>query len=98
MLREQAHLQVESARLSAAAAMRFWLIRTKVERKMASTDAIIARTTKRDPRRNAGDPAEVGYDPEAEEGEVQVDEPHAAGEAGDRLRQPLLGGRLFLFR
>jgi hypothetical protein len=34
-----------SARLSAAAAMRFWLISTKVERKMASTDATIARTT-----------------------------------------------------
>jgi hypothetical protein len=30
-------------------------------------------------------------------GEVQVDEAHAADEAGDRLREPLLGGRLFLF-
>jgi hypothetical protein len=44
------------------------------------------------PGRDAGNPAEVGHDPDAEEGEVQVDEPHTAGEAGDRLRDPLLGG------
>jgi hypothetical protein len=35
-----------SARLSAAAVMRFWLINTKVDRKIASTDATIAKTTK----------------------------------------------------
>ena len=28
---------------------------------------------------------------------MQVDEPHAAGEAGDRIREPLLDGRHFLF-
>jgi hypothetical protein len=32
-----------------------------------------------------------------EEGEVQVDEPHAAGEAGDRIRDPFLDARLLLF-
>ena len=28
---------------------------------------------------------------------MQVDEPHAAGEAGDRIRDPFLDARLFLF-
>ena len=87
-----------SARLSAAAAMRFWLISTKVERKMASTEATIARTTTKDPGGNAGDPAEIGHDPEAEEGEVQVDEQHAAGKAGDvHVRNPFLDACLYLF-
>ena len=51
----------------------------------------------KDPRRECRDPAEIGHDPKAEEGEVQVDEPHAAGEAGDRIRDPFLDARLFLF-
>ena len=34
-----------SARLSASAALRFWLIRTKVDRKIASTEAAMARIT-----------------------------------------------------
>ena len=34
-----------SARLLAAAALRFWLIRTKVDKKIASTEACIARMT-----------------------------------------------------
>jgi hypothetical protein len=49
------------------------------------------------PGGHAGGPSEVGQDPEAEEGEVQVDEPHAPGEAGDRIRDPFLDARLFLF-
>ena len=40
--------------MSAAAAMRFWLISTKVDRKIASTDATIASTTK--DGSNAGTP------------------------------------------
>ena len=35
-----------SARLSEAAAVRFWLISTKVDRKIASTEASMARITK----------------------------------------------------
>ena len=46
VLGEQADLQVEVGALVGAVAMRFWLIRTKVERKIASTEATIARTTK----------------------------------------------------
>jgi hypothetical protein len=45
MLRQKAHLKSKSACLSAAADIRFWLISTKVERNMASTEATMAKVT-----------------------------------------------------
>jgi hypothetical protein len=46
-----------SARRSARAAIRFWEMSTKVERKMASTDATMARTT------NVGSKGRIGSRP-----------------------------------
>jgi len=48
------------ARLSAAALIRFWVINMKVERKMASTDATIAKVTKEGS--NLGTPSVRGRD------------------------------------
>jgi hypothetical protein len=61
----------------------------KVERKIASDESRI-------PRRNAGHQAEIGRDPKSEDAQMQIDEGHAAGEAGDEARDALLGGRLGL--
>jgi len=45
VLRQQVDLQIETSRRSAASAARFCVISTKVDRKMASTDATVARMT-----------------------------------------------------
>jgi hypothetical protein len=76
-----------SARLSAAAAMRFWLMRMKVDRKIASTDH--GQHHKRlVPWSHTGHPAEIRNDPEPKRRKVKAHEPHTAGEGGDRVRKP----------
>ena len=60
-------------------------MRTKVVRKIASTEAIIPRTTKVGSQgARPGDEAEVGDDPGAEDGGVGDDRPHAAEKSRDR--------------
>jgi hypothetical protein len=46
VLGEQIDLQIKVSAFVRCSAMRFWLISMKVERKMASTDATIAKITK----------------------------------------------------
>jgi hypothetical protein len=46
VLGQEADLEVEVGALVGAACMRFWLMSTKVERKIASTEAHMASTTK----------------------------------------------------
>ena len=74
-----------SARLSEAALIRFCVINIKVERKIASTDATIAKITK--DGSNLGTPGhetEIGEDPEAIYNDVHVDKPYGPAETGDR--------------
>jgi hypothetical protein len=53
---------------------------------MASTDATIAKITKGGVElRDSWYEAEIEDYPHAEHGKVQVDEPHASGETGDRV-------------
>jgi hypothetical protein len=60
---------------------RFWLIITKVDRNMASSDTIMVSSPK-------------GLDPEADPGgkpdDVDIDEPHRAGESRDLVCDPVL--------
>jgi soluble lytic murein transglycosylase-like protein len=76
-------------------AARFWLINTKVDKKIASTDAAVARMTNDRSKRGAGgNQAQVGADPDDHDQQVQIDEGHAAAECGNRQRHSLLQRRL----
>src|SRR5207248_7289472 len=65
------------------ASARFWLIVTKVERKIASSETIIVSSPN-------GYFLNAEPDPAAEPNDVDVDEPHRAGEGRDLVRDPVL--------
>ena len=64
---------------------------------MASTEAAIANMTKEGSKRaDTGHYAQVDQDPESEYRQMQIDEPHAPGEARYSVGKPLLKARLCL--
>ena len=68
---------------------RFWLIITKVERKIASSETMIVS-------RPNWIMLDAQPDPTGEPDDVDVDERHRTGECGDRVRNPVLGELLSL--
>jgi hypothetical protein len=73
--------------------MRFWVIRMKVDRNIASTEAAIARITRLESKRGR-----LPDDPATEHGRVEPDEPHTAGEASYGLCHTLFPPQDALFR
>jgi len=76
--------------------MRFWVINTNVDRKIASTDANVAKPTKVGSEIYPGRPSRAGENPKPKYQQMDVNEGHRPRESRNRFGQSLLACLLAL--